>query len=148
MTSDIKKNVICTAAYNPYIKLAREEVKGIPSLKIEVLKLKNEFELTHSEKVGFKLKVKLCRLNFVTSMLAELGNLGFILQDKYFNGLEIKELCKKYEYNVRTINRIINFHGCYVSLLEELSVLLYGVDALRFEKDEDNCIHTKIGGQI
>lgn len=111
-----------------YIKKTQELVKGIPKLKNEIIKLRDQADKRDIKKYNAMLGL----LKFLVCSLEKLGSAGDMLVDVYFNGMTKTEVAQKYGYDYNSVLRILNNEN--TETWYRLSVLLYGYVAVRMEK--------------
>lgn len=111
-----------------YIRKAQELVKGIPKLKNELIKMKNQADKQGIKKYNAMLEL----IKFLVCSLEKLGVTGDVLVDVYFNEMTKTEVAQKYGYDYNSVLRILNNEN--TEIWYRLSVLLYGYVAIRLEK--------------
>lgn len=115
-----------------YIRKSKDLIKSIPTLKNAILDLREKLSDSGQKYEIDKLKQLASLLQFLINSLKKIGQIGDMLIDLYFNEMTKKDIADKYDYNYRSVRRILNgetntsFNAWY-----ELSIILYGIEAVR-----------------
>lgn len=137
-----------------YLEKTITAIRSIPTLKNEIQELKDLLKVTKDNKLQAQLKTKLhlkVRLMkvYIGAIKDMPDNIGTILIEYYFNSLKAIEIHRKYDFDLRIINGVVNFKTDTIvnfNSLISLSVRLYGADALTFiwEDLQENSVYNMI----
>lgn len=142
--------------YINYLEKTIDSIRSIPRLKNEIQELKDLLNVTKENKIKVQLKTKLTLkvklLKVYIGAIKDMpDNIRTILIEYYFNNLKVIEIHRKYDFDLRIINGVVNFKTSTpvnFNSLVSLSVRLYGVDALAFiwEDLQENSVYNRLLG--